>query len=30
MRYIRDHTLNETRDNAEIGKNILITLMIKR
>jgi hypothetical protein len=23
MRYIRDHTLNQARDNAEIGKNIL-------
>ena len=30
MRYKRGRTLNEARDNAEFGKNILITLMIKR
>jgi hypothetical protein len=23
MRYIRDHILNQARDNAKIGKNIL-------
>jgi hypothetical protein len=29
MRYKRDHTLNEARNNAEFGKNIITNFTIK-